>query len=241
MPTPFSFVAYSPWVYRDSQLNAEHLVNCWKSTSIDCGEFCLFVSLFVCFKESMLELLPGSAACVWPHGRNSSYLHNFTSGIYHEWSPHHALCFQLPFCFQQWQAFISLENASISNWDCPTSSSAYVWDCQSLSISYSSAFAFSCISWGISSSFQWLSGFLICFMLFFLCCLLGTNVETPLPPFFHCSSCYFCSLVPSLKVIQEGSTLTLPHNHLAGGTKIMKYTTNRPATNLCFIQNDTQM
>lgn len=35
----------------------------------------------------MLELLPGSAACVWPRGRNSPYLQNFTSGIYHEWSP----------------------------------------------------------------------------------------------------------------------------------------------------------
>lgn len=36
-----------------------------------------------------------------------------------EQSPHHTLCFQLPFCFQQGQAFIFRENASICNWEYP--------------------------------------------------------------------------------------------------------------------------
>lgn len=78
---------------------------------------------------------------------------------------------------------VFLENAPISKWDYLSPFSSHDWDSQSLSISYSLTFAFSYISWGVPLSFQWLSGFLIRFVLFFLCWLSGTKVKTPLPPF----------------------------------------------------------
>ena len=136
----------------------------------------------------MLGLFPGSATCVCPCRRNSSYLHNLTSAGIQNLAHGRAVTtsyslLPTPFLFPAGTGVHLSGKCLHLQLGIPTSFSAHAWDCQSLSISYSSAFAFSCISWGVSPSFQWLSGFLIRFVLFFLCCLLGTKVETPLPSF----------------------------------------------------------
>lgn len=166
----------------------------------------------------------------------SSYSNNFNSaGIYHTdhgraVTPSCSLL-STSFCFQQWQAFIFLENASISNWDYPS---------PLLGLSVSIYF----LPLGLCFLLHFLRRFPLLSMTFWishsLCVVfpllpLGDQHWNPTPSFFHCSSCYFCSLIPSLKVTQERNALNIPRNHLTGGMMIKKYRATRSATILFYI------
>ena len=108
-------------------------------------------------------------------------------------------------------------------WDSLSPFVACDWDSQPLSVSYSLAFAFPCISWGVPLYFQWLSGFLICFVLFFPLLPPGHQGWNPTLSIFCCTSCYIYSIIPSLKVTQGRAALNTPHNPLTGDIKVKKY------------------
>ena len=127
----------------------------------------------------MLELLP-SLQHLSAHGEGTGFLLAPTQIVSPQlasitWtmaqqSLHHALCFPSHFHHDRLSSF----------WKMPPSPTGTVspfiardGDSQPLSVSSSLAFAFSCISWGVPLYFQWLSGFLICFVLFFPLLLRG--------------------------------------------------------------------